>query len=145
VEWEYEVLLQRFDDLKKERDELKKHFMTSVYDVKQKCGFKSLLLEKKLSSVQRVHEEKEAQLNEVLARANLQPSALGNGRNSDGVEDVMHMKNEEARKLQSEVARLQALQQQLRQAVFQKMEEYGLAPSELGYNPQVFGGRVQAS
>ncbi|CAE7639741.1 DRC4, partial [Symbiodinium microadriaticum] len=101
VEWEYEVLLQRFEDLKKERDELRRHFMSSVYDVKQKCGFKSLLLEKKLSAVQRVHEEKEAQLGEVLARANLQPSALGNG-SAEAVEDVMHMKNEEARKLQSE-------------------------------------------
>lgn len=145
VEWEYEVLLQRFEDLKKERDDLKKHFMSSVYDVKQKCGFKSLLLEKKLVAVQRVNEEKEAQLNEVLARANLQPSALGNGRSNEGVEDVMHKKNEEARKLQSEVARLQALQQQLRHAVFHKMEEYGLAPSELGFNPQVFTGRVEAS
>ena len=146
VEWEYEVLLQRYEEIKRERDELRRHFLSSVYDVKQKCGFKSLLLEKKLAAVERVREEREAQLSEVLARANLQPSALGNGSGADDVEDVMHLKNEETRKLQSEVARLQALQEQLRQAVFKKMEEYGLAASELGYTPQVYAERsVRAS
>mmetsp|Transcript_16600 Transcript_16600/g.24984 ORF Transcript_16600/g.24984 Transcript_16600/m.24984 type:complete len:477 (+) Transcript_16600:64-1494(+) len=140
VNWEHEVLLQRFEGLKKERDELRKHFMSSVYDVKQKCGFKSLLLEKKLTAVQRVQEEKEAQLNEVLARANLQPSALGNVKGN--VEDILHLKNDEARRLQSEVARVQALQEQLRSAVFSKMKEYGLSPSELGYTPQVFSTKT---
>ena len=145
VEWEYEVLLQRYEEIKRERDELRRHFLSSVYDVKQKCGFKSLLLEKKLAAVERVREEREAQLSEVLARANLQPSALGNGSGADDVEDVMHLKNEETRKLQSEVVRLQALQEQLRRAVFKKMGEYGVAPSELGYTPQVYAERAKAS
>lgn len=134
VSWEHEVLLQRFEELKKERDDLEKHFKSCVYDVKQKSGFKKLILEKKLAAVQRVQEEKEAQLNEVLARANLDPSALGQVKGR--VSDVLQLKNDETRKLQSEVARVQALQEQLKESVFAKMKEYGLSSAELGYTPQ---------
>ena len=41
------------------------------------AGFKNLLLEKKLNALNEALEQKEAQLNEVLARANLDPSVLG--------------------------------------------------------------------
>jgi hypothetical protein len=134
VQWEYEVLLQRYEVLVKERDELKSQFMASVYDIKQKSAFKGLLIEKKISAVTRMQEEKEAQLNEVLARANLEPSVLGKVQGR--VEDILHLKNEEARKLQSELVRLQALHEQLQISVFNKMKEYGLEKSELGYIPK---------
>lgn len=134
VSWEHEVLLQRFEELQKERDDLQLHFKACVYDVKQKSGFKKLLLEKKLSAVQRVQEEKEAQLNEVLARANLDPSALGQVKGR--VSDVLQLKNDETRKLQSEVARVKALQEQLKTSVYAKLKEYGLSSAELGFSPQ---------
>ena len=70
IGWEYETLTQRFVELKKERDELRANLQACIYDVKQKTSFRSLLLEKKLLAMQRVHEEREAQLNEVLSRAN---------------------------------------------------------------------------
>ena len=44
-----------------------------MYDVKQKSAFRGMLLEKKLAAMNRLQEEREAQLNEVLARANLEP------------------------------------------------------------------------
>jgi chromosome segregation ATPase len=75
--WQYETLLQRFDDLKKERDDLRQNLYSSVFDVKQKCAFRGLLLEKKLNAMYRIQEEREAQLNEVLVRANLDPGVLG--------------------------------------------------------------------
>mmetsp|Transcript_2603 Transcript_2603/g.4739 ORF Transcript_2603/g.4739 Transcript_2603/m.4739 type:complete len:476 (+) Transcript_2603:155-1582(+) len=134
VSWEHEVLLQRFEELQKERDDLKLHFKACVYDVKQKSGFKKLILEKKLLAVQRVQEEKEAQLNEVLARANLDPSALGQVKGR--VSDVLQLKNDETRKLQSEAARVQALQEQLKESVYAKLKEYGLSSAELGFAPQ---------
>eukprot|EP01036_Dinobryon_divergens_P027392 gene27392-36161_t len=77
VSWEYETLLQRLMDLKNERDELQKNLRASMYDVKQKSAFRGMLLEKKLVAMNRLQEEREAQLNEVLARANLEPSVLG--------------------------------------------------------------------
>lgn len=134
VSWEHEVLLQRFEELQQERNDLKQHFKACVYDVKQKSGFKKLILEKKLLAVQRVQEEKEAQLNEVLARANLDPSALGQVKGR--VSDVLQLKNDETRRLQSEVARVQALQEQLKESVYNKLKEYGLSSAELGFTPQ---------
>ena len=53
-------------ELKTERDELRRNFHASVFDVKQKSTFRSLLFEKKLSAMQRIQEEREAQLVEVL-------------------------------------------------------------------------------
>ena len=67
----------------------------------------------------------------VLARANLDPSVLGLVKGH--VDDVLQQKNAETRKLQAEVARLQALQEQLNTSVGNKMKEYGLSVSELGY------------
>ena len=131
--WEFEVLRQRFAELKKERDELKQHYLSTVFDVKQKSGFRSLLLEKKLSAMQRVQEEREAQLNEVLSRATLEPSVLGEVRGRVG--DVLHKKNEEARHLHSEIARIQAFQDHLNISIAEKMKEYGLSVNELGFVP----------
>ena len=133
VTWEYEVLTQRFEELKKERDDLQKQYMACVYDVKQKSSFKGLLLEKKLFALQRVQEEKEAQLSEVLGRANLESSALG--LNRGGVGDVVTKKNAEVISLQSELARLHGLQEQLYRAIVAKMGEYGLSATELGFDP----------
>jgi growth arrest-specific protein 8 len=131
--WEHETLKQRFADLKKERDDLRNNLMASLYEVKQKSGFRGLLLEKKLSAVRRVQEEREAQLTEVLSRANLEPQVLGNVRGK--VDDVLGRKNAEARGLQTEVARLQALHDQLQTAVKEKLKQYGLGLAELGFEP----------
>ena len=133
ITWELETLVQRSEDLVKERDELRVNLQSSIYDVKQKSSFKGLLLEKKLFAMQRVHEEREAQLNEVLSRANLDPSVLGQIRTH--VDDVMLRKNNEARKLQSEVARLQALNDQLQLSIDLKLREYGLKLTDLGFEP----------
>ena len=131
--WEHETLNQRFTDLKTERDALRNNLMTSLYDVKQKSGFRGLLLEKKLAAVHRVQEEREAQLTEVLSRANLEPQVLGNVRGK--VDDVLGRKNAEARTLQTEVSRLQALHEQLQQSVREKLKQYGLGIAELGFEP----------
>ena len=131
--WEHETLLQRFTDLKLERDQLKKNLLASVFDVKQKAGFKGLLLEKKLGAVNRVQEEREAQLNEVLSRANLEPAVLGQVKGQ--VDDVIQRKNGEIRRLQTEVARLNALQEQLNSSIRAKLSEFGLTLHELGFEP----------
>ena len=48
LEWENEVLSQRFSKVQTERDELYGKFEASIYDVQQKTGLKSALLEKKV-------------------------------------------------------------------------------------------------
>ena len=133
IVWEHETLSQRFAELKSERDELRRNFHASVFDVKQKSAFRSLLFEKKLAAMQRVQEEREAQLVEVLSRANLDPTVLGQVKGH--IDDVLQRKNVEARQLQQEVARLQSLHEELRDSVATKLHEYGLTMSELGFDP----------
>jgi SMC interacting uncharacterized protein involved in chromosome segregation len=130
VSWEYETLFQRFEDLKTERDNLRSNLQASIFDVKQKSSFRGILLEKKLVAMQRAQEEREAQLNEVLTRANLEPSVLGQVKGH--VDDVMQRKNAEARRLQTEVSRLQALIEQLQLSTKNKLAEYGLRFEDLG-------------
>lgn len=137
ITWEYETLLQRFQDVKKERDELREQLYSSMFDVKQKSAFRGLLLEKKLSAMHRVQEEREAQLNEVLARANLEPAVLGQVKGH--VDNVLHRKNAEARTLQAEISRLTALHEQLQTSIETKMQEFGLTVVELGYSPAAVG------
>lgn len=131
--WEHETLVQRFEVLRVERDQLKTNLLASMFDVKQKSGFKGLLLEKKLSAVQRVQEEREAQLNEVLSRANLEPAVLGQVKVQ--VDDVIQRKNHEIRRYQTEVARLSALHEQLTMSVRSKLSDFGLTVHELGFEP----------
>jgi hypothetical protein len=129
--WEYETLLQRFEILKKERDELKQNLYSSIFDVKQKSCFRGILLEKKLVAMQRVHEEREAQLNEVLARANLEPGVLSQVKGH--VDDVLLRKNREAQYLQAEIARMKMKHQRLVDVIGNKMRAYGLSVAELGF------------
>ena len=80
LEWEKEVLAQRFSKMEKERDELYARFESSIFELQQKTGLKGVLLEKKLEAAYEVLEKKEAQLAEVLAASNLDPGTLANVR-----------------------------------------------------------------
>eukprot|EP00002_Diphylleia_rotans_P039852 TRINITY_DN934_c0_g1_i2.p1 TRINITY_DN934_c0_g1~~TRINITY_DN934_c0_g1_i2.p1 ORF type:complete len:472 (+),score=136.82 TRINITY_DN934_c0_g1_i2:54-1469(+) len=104
VTWEHEVLLQRFEQVQKERDELYDRFVSTIYDVQQKSGFRNLILEKKLETVQESLEKKEAQLSEVLAASNLDPQSLG--AVTKKLDDVLEAKNNSIKDLQYELHRV---------------------------------------
>ena len=133
LRWENEVLAQRFGEVRTQRDELYERFQATVYEVQQKSGFRNLLLERKLESLAEVLEQKEAQLDEVLARANLEPSVMGQMRGR--VEDVLQQKQHEAADLQSELERVTAVHKQLVGAIHSKMLELGVPTQELGFQP----------
>merc|ERR1712070_1300583 len=137
LEWEHEVLDQRFLAVKGERDDLYKRFQSTVYDVQQKSGFKNLLLERKLEAMQEALEQKEAQLNEVLARANIDPSVLGQVKGR--LDDIIESKNQTVRDLQQELERVMAAHQELVRAAEEKMAEFGVPVEELGFQPQRVG------
>ena len=58
LEWEHEVLKQRFEQTQSERDELYGKFVKSIHEVQQKSNFKNLLLEKKLTALADTLEKK---------------------------------------------------------------------------------------
>lgn len=43
ISWEHETLVQRLEDLKKERDELQENLQSSIFEVKQRSAFRGTL------------------------------------------------------------------------------------------------------
>ena len=58
LQWEHEVLRQRFEQTQNERDELYNKFVKAIHEVQQKSNFKNLLLEKKLGALADTLEKK---------------------------------------------------------------------------------------
>eukprot|EP00795_Rhopilema_esculentum_P001818 gene1818-16308_t len=149
LEWEHEVLKQRFEQTQEERDELYGRFVKAIHEVQQKSNFKNLLLEKKLSTLADTLEKKEAQLNEVLAASNLDPTALTVVTRK--LEDVLDSKNSAIKDLQYELARVCKLfmaesleypttgihvaHNDLIRTYETKLQSFGVPTDELGFRP----------
>jgi hypothetical protein len=127
------VLSQRFAQIQHERDELYSRFVSAIHEVQQKSGFKNLLLEKKLSALADTLEKKEAQLNEVLAASNLDPSALTIITRK--LEDVLDSKNGAIRDLEYELARVCKAHNDLIKTYNAKLSSFGIPIEELGFKP----------
>jgi len=63
IEWQYEVRLQQFQYLEKEKQDLFDEFHRLVYEIHQKTGIRNLILEKKTETIQESLETKDAQIN----------------------------------------------------------------------------------
>ena len=101
LRWDHDVMVQRFEQLEAERDELYDNFVDSIRGVQQKTGFRNLLLERKLEALAEELEKKDTQLAEVLSAANLQPAALA--QVTSKLSAVLDEKNDAIRQLQFEV------------------------------------------
>lgn len=131
--WQHEVLEQRFEKCKKERDELYNNFVKAIHEVQQKSGFKNLLLEKKLKALVDTLEKKEAQLNEVLAASNLDPNALSAVTRK--LEDVLDGKNTAIKDLQYELARVCKAHNDVLRTYESRLKAFGVPVEELGFKP----------
>ncbi|GIL67831.1 hypothetical protein Vafri_21099 [Volvox africanus] len=135
LEWENEVLSQRFSKVQGERDELYSKFEASIYDVQQKTGLKSALLEKKIEALGEALEMKEAQLAEVLTAANLDPGTLA--AINQRLEEVLDNKNQIIKALQYDVAKVSKAHNDLIRVYEAKLTEFGIPVDELGFRPLV--------
>jgi len=131
--WKHEVLEQRFEKCKAERNELYNNFVKAIHEVQQKSGFKNLLLEKKLKSLVDTLEKKEAQLNEVLAASNLDPTALSAVTRK--LEDVLDGKNAAIKDLQYELARVCKAHNDVLRTYESRLKSFGVPVEELGFKP----------
>mmetsp|Transcript_15425 Transcript_15425/g.26679 ORF Transcript_15425/g.26679 Transcript_15425/m.26679 type:complete len:473 (-) Transcript_15425:18-1436(-) len=135
LEWEMEVLQQRFTKVQSERDELYERFEASIYEVVQKSGLKGALLERRLEALSEQMEMKDAQLAEVLTAANLDPSTL-QAINSH-LDEVLANKNTVIRALQYDVAKVSKAHNDLIRVYEAKLSEFGIPVEELGFRPLV--------
>ncbi|KAM9374112.1 dynein regulatory complex subunit 4 [Phaethornis superciliosus] len=133
LQWEHEVVEQRFRKVQAERDELYQKFTKAIHEVQQKTGFKNLLLERKLKGLLEVLEKKEVELSEVLAASNLDPVALSLVSNK--LKDVLNSKNTTIEDLQQELARVCKAHNDLLQTMEAKLTAFGIPLDNLGFKP----------
>lgn len=134
LRWEDEVLRQRHAEVAAQKDALSSRFTAVAAEVKQKAQFKALLLEKKLDTVAETLEARDAQLDDALARANVDVAALGVGQRSKA-RDVVERKASELADLRAELARVADAHGSLVEAVAVKMSDLGVPTPELGFVP----------
>jgi len=133
LKWQHQVLQQRYSSVKSEGDELQERYVSTIYEAQQKSGFRNLLLEKKLQGMNDIAEQQNAAVNEVLSRANLEPGTLGQMKGR--ITDVLEIKNQQARQLQSELERISGAYEQMVESAKGKMMEFGIPLHELGFEP----------
>ncbi|GMH84638.1 hypothetical protein TrVE_jg2987 [Triparma verrucosa] len=133
LKWQHQVLQQRYSSVDSERKDLHSKFISTIYEAQQKSGFRNLILEKKLTGMNQIAEQQNASVNEVLSRANLEPSTLGQMKGR--ITSVLELKNQQSRDLQAELERITSAYQQLVSSASGKMREFGIPQSELGFEP----------
>ncbi|XP_007670743.1 dynein regulatory complex subunit 4 [Ornithorhynchus anatinus] len=133
LQWEHEVLEQRFIKVQVERDELYSKFTKAIQEVQQKTGFKNLILERKLHTLSNVLEKKEMQLSEVLSASNLDPNALSIVTHK--LEDVLDSKNNAIKDLQYELARVCKAHNDLLRTYEAKLLAFGIPLDNMGFKP----------
>ncbi|XP_077888369.1 dynein regulatory complex subunit 4 isoform X2 [Ictidomys tridecemlineatus] len=133
LQWEHEVLEQRFIKVQQERDELYRKFTAAIQEVQQKTGFKNLVLERKLQTLNAAMEKREVQFNEVLAASNLDPAALT--LVSRKLEDVLESKNSTIKDLQYELARVCKAHNDLLRTYEAKLLAFGIPLDNVGFKP----------
>ncbi|XP_012153528.1 growth arrest specific protein 8 [Megachile rotundata] len=133
LKWENEVLELRFEKCQAERDELHSKFVSAILELQQKTGLKNVLLEKKLEKLSDLLEQREAQISEVLAAAQLDPIAVANANKK--LEEMLNRKNSAIQDLQYELAKVCKAHDDLLRKYEAKLQEYGIPKSELGLQP----------
>ena len=138
--WEHEVLVQRYEAVKVERDDLYNKYRSTIYEVQQKAGFKNLLLEKRLTAVGEGLERKEAQLGEILSQANLEPAAVGigvgGGENGGKLDRQQLLRLDvSVRDLKQELERVVRAHNNAIREYEDKLTEYGIPSEEVGFRP----------
>ncbi|KAG8014506.1 Growth arrest-specific protein 8 [Nibea albiflora] len=89
---EHELLLQAFENVQQERDELLKKQTEVILDIQQKNGLKELLLERKLAALTETLEKKEAQLCAALSASSVdQPAGSSAANNLEVYDDLLQI------------------------------------------------------
>ncbi|CAD7697580.1 unnamed protein product [Ostreobium quekettii] len=133
LEWESEVMRQRFEEVQRERDSLYEKFESSIYTMQQKAGMKSIILEKKVEGMTEEIEKKEAQIGEIIVSSNMNPASVQQINNK--LEEVLNSKNRIIKALQYDVAKVSKAHNDLICVYEAKLAEFGIPPEELGFRP----------
>jgi hypothetical protein len=135
LEYEYEVKLQQYKYLQRERDLLFDKFHITVYEINQKTGLENLILEKKVQNLKEDLEIKDLNLYQTLQAANLDPKTLG--ALSQSLEEVEALKTELINELQQQLKQIRKAHSHMVKAYEGKLAEFVIPVEELGFDPLV--------
>ncbi|XP_053947815.1 dynein regulatory complex subunit 4 [Anastrepha ludens] len=131
--WETETLLLRNDTLKKEREELKAKFDEVVMELQQKTGLKNVLLERKVSMMERESEKRDMLLKKIQSMC----GATGDAKQSleKQINSVLDEKNQLIDDLRYELVRVVKAHDDLLGTYESKLLQFGIPQDELGFEP----------
>lgn len=92
-------------------------------------------MEKKLETVQESLETKDAQINQLLAAAKIDPKTLGVIKST--LEEVENLKNEAIKEIQAELKKIREAHSNMVKTYEGKLSEFGIPVEELGFDPLV--------
>eukprot|EP01029_Cantina_marsupialis_P013314 TRINITY_DN294_c1_g1_i1.p1 TRINITY_DN294_c1_g1~~TRINITY_DN294_c1_g1_i1.p1 ORF type:complete len:478 (+),score=161.54 TRINITY_DN294_c1_g1_i1:123-1556(+) len=124
-----EGLKDQLQKKERDRDELHASFETAVHKVKQRADFKNLVLERKLERKEFDHGKKDAQLQEIVNVANLDPTVLQ--RVSDNIDHLVDSRDQQIKDLEFQlIKRIKANND--KSAVYKaKLTDFGIPEDEL--------------
>lgn len=99
--WERETYQLQCDSYIKQRKQMEKQFRDILLDVQQKCGMKTVLLERKLAQLTTEYERLETVHAEVLKISGIEPQDI-----CAKVDEFLQQKNERISQLELELARV---------------------------------------
>merc|ERR1711907_805231 len=133
VEWEREVLEQRYEKVKKERDDLYSNLQGAVYEVQQKAGFKNMLLNKKMTLLQKKMDNNAVLVGEAISAAGMPPDKVGGA--SKRMRDVVAEKDRHIGALQDEIQGISESYNNMLATYMAKLNEYSFPIEDLGFQP----------
>ncbi|XP_045905252.1 dynein regulatory complex subunit 4-like [Micropterus dolomieu] len=141
---EHELLLQAFEKVQQERDELLKRQTEAILDVQQKSGLKELLLERKLAALTETLEKKEAQLCAALSASYVDQTTGSSAANR--LEEILESKHATISALQSDLAQDRKEYDDLLHTCREKLKAVGVPLYDFPFRPseQILGGQNSA-
>lgn len=133
LKWANEALELRFEKLQGEFDELQKRFNKAVIEVQEKTSLKNILLQKRVKTLSENLELKEVLVEQLSLK--LEEPAKEVVKINKKLEDILSKKNGIINDLQYELARVCKAHDDLLDTYEEKLHEYGIPKTELGFIP----------
>ncbi|XP_035024116.2 dynein regulatory complex subunit 4 isoform X2 [Hippoglossus stenolepis] len=128
---EHELLLQAFEKVQKERDELLRKQREVIMELQQRSGLKQLLLERKLAALTQTVETKEAQLCGALSTA----AATAGSSAANKLKETLESKHVTIGALEEDLAGERQEYEQLLQTCTDRLQALGVPQHDFPFRP----------
>lgn len=128
-----EELFEKYREAEAETGDLGTKYELALGGIKEKADYKNVHLDQRLQAFEEHLQRKEAQLNEVLRRVDLDPRFVADI--SKKIEDSLEVKNTILKNLKYSLAHATKAYNDAIRVYEAKLEEFGIPAEELGFQP----------